>query len=491
MTAATMPSAIFTGVPKLFLLTEDSSLTRFFSEHLDVSIIPVREGPDGALLAMTSDAEIALGAPPAGLTVVAHCSGTAAQAEKLRDLWRDAGLAEPPAVTIPQSADAPAAMPAAIAIANRFAASAVAAHKDACTEAVLLDRQIAALREQIEDSRNKWQDCAAALKAATQGLPLLGYATRDFSGRLKLTHGMVLSQQLPYAGVYCKAAAFHIAAPASGPGRLECRLLAQEDDVELAHWERIAANREGWQTLELPADIPWRYRNLRLVLIWHGNDAGAPDLSLARAAGMDRHFLQINAAPQDGARLALRAWAGHPDTPPPGGGTPPSALPVRATRTLGQPIDPGLLSHHVKLVERSLGEWPWVTLRKGTVMLHPTLAGASVIGVTINSAAGLSGIRLTCESPNQDAPPIEFLTAAWPAAAMLTRDMAGRDPLPLDTALASDGWQELPPGSAMPLALDFAPQQEPVQLVLATRVPGRSVDSAHGWFRDIRLLFRD
>jgi len=27
--------------------------------------------------------------------------------------------------------------------------------------------------------------------------------------------------------------------------------------------------------------------------------------------------------------------------------------------------------------------------------------------------------------------------------------------------------------------------------VLATRVTGSSVDSAHGWFRDIRLVFPD
>lgn len=488
MNELTAPTAIFTGIPKLIVAGADSSLLELLEKSLSLAVIPTRQAPDGSLLASTSEAEITLHAPPAGLTLIAHTAAARPLAEALVALWGRAGLPEPNSLALPDSADDPAAPLAVAAIADAFATAALAAQKEACAEAVLLDRQIAALREQLEDSRNKWQDCARALRDATRGLPMLGYATRDFSGRMKMARSAILSQQLPYAGAYGKAVAIHVGVPATGPGRLECRLVAQEDDVELARWERVAANREGWRTLELPPDIPWRYRNLRLVLIWHGADAAAPELSLARAAGMDRHFLHVNAAPQDGARLALRAWTGDPDTPPPVGGTPPSSLQARPGRQLGQPIEPGLLERHVKLVDRSLGDWPWVTVRQQAILVHPTLAGPSLVGLTLEDADGLCGIQLTCESPLESAPRIEFLAAVFPATT-LALNSADPDPLPYERALAVDGWHDLPAGSAIPLELGFAPQTAPVRLVLATRVKGESVDNAHGWFRDIRLIF--
>ena len=491
MTKTVTPSAIFTGLPKLIVAGADASVMKLLEETLSFAVIPVRRAPEGSLLAITPETEVPLGAPPAGLTVIAYTATAAANADALTELWRAAGLPVPTAVLLPDSAADPAAPLAAAAIANAFATAALAAQKEACTEAVLLDRQIAALRDQLEDSRNKWRDCASALKAATQGLPLLGYATREFSGRMKVSPDAVLSQQLPYAGVYCKAAAIHIAAPARGPGRLEGRLLTVEDGVELARWERVAVNREGWRLLDLPTNIPWRYRNLRLVLTWHGEDTAAPELSLARAAGMDRHFLHLDATPQDGARLALRVWTGDPDSPPPAGGTPPSALQAHPVGERGQPVEPALLNRHVKLVERSLGDWPWVDVRKQAILVHPTLAGPSVIGLPLEDANGLTGIHVTCDSPLETAPPIEFLAAAFPADTALTLDSHHPDPLPRHAALAVDGWQELPPGSSLPLTLELKPQAAPVQLVLATRVRGKSVDSAHGWFRDIRLVFSD
>ena len=69
MTEITIPSAIYTGVPKLIVAGADAGLLKLFRESLSLSVVSVHQAPDGSILAATQQAEVTLHAPPAGLTV--------------------------------------------------------------------------------------------------------------------------------------------------------------------------------------------------------------------------------------------------------------------------------------------------------------------------------------------------------------------------------------------------------------------------------------
>lgn len=471
---------LYAGSPKLIAigLAPEAAQDLLPDPRCDALHVAPADTGDG-LVATAGGAEVAITAPPAGICVLAHDAAAREAAETLLDLWRRAGL-EPP-----ERVEATEPETARRAVAAAFAAAALSAHAEACAEAVELDRQIAALRDQVEDARNRWSDCAHALQAATRGLPVLGYNTRDFAPQdHMLTTGQTVTQALPYASRHCRAFALHLARPAAGSGRLDCRVIAQEDDVTLARWEGVPADAPGWIAFELPDDIPWRYRNISLALEWEGAGEG-PAISLAAGAGMARYLLHVDGRPSPGRRAAMRVWTGQSEA------RLESALKpgMRAPEAFGQMLDQGVLKSHVPLVERSLGQWPWVQLGERGIMVHPTLApGPSVVRVTLESQFAVQGVRMMLHSPNADAPPIEFMAAVFDGGHPLALDNDAADPLPRDAAVAIADWQEIAPGSGMPLVLDFAARETPLALVLATRVRGERVGKAHGWFEDIRMI---
>ncbi len=480
-------ASIYSGTPKLVIIGLDGAQSGQISSDTLHATFTARGGNDDGVVIEGGDGKIELSAPLAGITVLCCTQQTTALADRLAAFWSDAGLSAPPIVVLAEKLTKAGLTQARTDLSGAFAQAAMAAYAEVCGEATTLDRQIAALREQLEDSRNKWQDCSAALKSATHGLPVLGYWTRHFSGSQRLRSGELISQQLPYSSIYCKAAGIHIAKPAGDAGRLECRLVALEDDVVLAHWGSLPVAREGWCVLSMPDNIPWRYRNLHLVFLWDGSEEHAPELSLCKAAGMDRYFMHINEMPQDGIRLALQAWAGHPDTPSFGTAIEPNSLWPHAGREYGIYIGRGVLEQHEKLVDRNLGEWPWVTVADNGVMVHPTLDGPSVISLTLDSPFPIQGAQVLCEASHPAGPPIEFLVAAFADGTAPGFDKTDPEPDLSLNALASEGWHAVAPGTGLPLVVQFEARKGPIRLVLATRVKGSSIISAHGWFRDLRL----
>lgn len=481
MSAVSSVSQLYTGTPKLLAVGTD---TAGLVDEALYGCFSVRLDADGGIVVTGSDGETTLGAPPTGPVVIG--AGEAAAATGLSALWSRSGLSEPETVTLSgEVADDRARIAAAMA------RTALDAHRGACGEAVALDRQLAALREQLEDTRNKWQECSTALKAVTRDLPVLGFSTQSFKGTLAAGPEMVISQLLPFASLHCKAASIHIARPASAEGQLECHLMAQEDDVTLATWEGVDATAEGWRIFDMPAEIPWRYRGLRLVFTWTGPAEGAPELSLAPAAGMDRYFVHANAAPQPGVRLAMRAWTGHPTAPESGFEARQGTARKRELSQQSVKLGRNAFEAHRKLVARSLGEWPWVTSDDTGILVHPTLKGPSIVALDVDLPYAVTGFVLTLESPNVAAPEIEFLVAVFRDDVELDLDSGLQNPLPLDLAVAESGWQPVLPGSAMPVEVKLAAGRiGPLQLVLATRVKGSSIAYAHAWFRDVRAEIR-
>jgi hypothetical protein len=480
-------SLVYSGQPKLLLAGSAANRHGAALASEIAHCYEVVPGAEGGIALRGEDGTLDLLAPPAGICVIACTAQDRALAEQARAIWSGAKLPEPPVVELPEEASGEEMAGLRARLALTFAEAAIGAHEAACREAVSLDRQIAALREQLEDSRNKWQDCAATLQAVTGGLPVMGFATRNFSGRVKLEPGTTLSQVLPFAAAYAKAVAVHVAVPTEAPGQLRARVMANEDDVVLSQVEDLGAMSAGWVTLDLPANIPWRYRNLRLVLDWTGAAEDAPELSVARAAGMDRYFLHQDAEPLIGTRLGMRAWAGSPDTPPTELARATEIARAETRRSLALKVGGEVLRAHEKLVERDLGEWPWVAVKEDGILVHPTLAGPSVVGVEMNGPYPIQGVQALCVSPNAGAPAIEFLLAVFPADAPLELDSAAPDPLPLERALGYSEWLEVLPGSSAPISARFPATGGPVKTVLATQVRGDSVGHAHGWFRDIRI----
>lgn len=485
MTTRGTLASVYAGSPKLIVWDPTDSILNAFSESVPCNVFVARKADGGSVVITAADGEFALTAPPAGPTVVVAANDDACAS--LCDLWRGAKLATPAVVSLGGD-DAAALQAARVAVAEALAAEALKAHAAVSVEATSLDRQIVALREQLEDARNKWQDCSEVLRTVTRGLAVLGYSTRASSGNRVLTPGETVSQILPFSGLYCKAVAFQITKAATGAGNIECQLLASEDDAVLATWESIERDRDGWVTLEIPENIPWRYRNLRLVIKWSGSDDGGPQIAIAKAAGMDRYFLHVDAVPQAGERLAMRVWTGHPYATAHAGGEPPRKLrPTKPAGDYGVLIGPDVLRAHTKMVDRSLGDWPWVEVDDASIMIHPTPAGPSIVSVRMRAPMPIKGVQLTCESPNGSAVPIDFLAAVYPADFKFSLDEFAPDPLPRDAAVAIEGWHTVKPRTVLPLMMDFKQQRDPLQLVLATRVEGSRVDHAHAWFRELRM----
>jgi hypothetical protein len=494
-TASTVVGRMFSGHPKIVACgLADAEAEALGDARVDVMVVE-RDASGGLVARGVRQAERDAGAPVAapvaapfaGITVVA-CAGPAATCpvtEEFVALWTQSGLTAPEVLA---EADGTAATRARVA--HAMLSAALAEHRDISAEAVSLDRQIAVLREQVEDARNKWQDALGALQAATRGLPVLAYHSQTVADWQTLAGGAVFRQRLPFPSAHCRAFGFRIDPARALGGDLQCRLEAVEEGTALARWDGVAPDADGWVALTVPKDIPWRYRNLAFSLRWSGPEAAAPKLALANAAGLERFLLHRDGEPLRARRAAMRVWAGLEQTLAPAEAATPDALAPSEDNEYGFFLTGDRLRAHTELVKRELRGHATVRVEGSRILVHPTPApGPTAVSIPVEGPYPAAGIQLMAESPKQEAPRIDVMVACYPADLGLTLDPDSPDPLPRDGALATSGWMPVQGGSSVPIMLELGGSRA-FQMVLATRVPGGNSAFANLWFADVKVVCR-
>lgn len=473
------------------ILTFSDTKFEYFNEflsnhHGEVGVF--RVGFDGQLMARdTSGSEHSLNAPAIGSVVLVRGHGDDEDAANAcAMLWERAGIA-PPAIVSDRDAD-PTDLPARVLAA--IVSALEAELRQTAASAVRLDRQIAILREELEDTR---AHLAEARRADRQSLnlPLIAYERVSNGATRRMDEFPLLRQLLPYAARHVCGVAFQVEEPTfADGGALTASLRAREDDSVLASWQVEKVSADGWVVLSVDEALPYKYRYVDLELKWIGTGGPAPEIRLADAFGDPDGYLRTAEEADPHNMLALRIWTGdafqravHDSS-----ANFPTADRFQPQGMLSVPVTRRQLSQVEPVTEHDF-DWAWYRQDGDTLFLHPVLAGPSIVRLDLTSDMHVAELVAFGCNKNGNAPPIEFsiIVAGSPLDAAALEAAAGGATSP-DTILGSSDWTSVAPGTVAPASVRLKTRSEAPHVYFMVRVTGESIEYAHFWFSNIRMV---
>lgn len=446
----------------------------------------VRSHPEGAGLSATDPTgqEHVLYGPANGAAVLLREPGdTDGTFERTVDLWRSAGLDVPAALSTAEldDADTPRRVTESLVRQLQKELSAVSSN------AVRLDRQIAVLREDLEDYRRNVEELQLTRRLAGE-FPVLSFERKPTRSSLR-TGGETASQLLPYTGNVMSAIAINLSDVRPGDGLLVLWLTAREDDSTLAEWELDASSlKNGWNAVSIARRIPTKYRFVDLHVRWKGFDGQAPRVHLSDAYGDADGFARTSTAPVQNRMLAMRVWTGNRFDD------------AVASEYVHDPIDRDRLTapaHYQNVPEGVLksvegltdkgADRQWLRVSKNGVLVHPTSDGPSIAALNVALSDALTGLALSACVDNEKSRPVSFRVVVLDQESDVFRKYVQDPDLQGHETLYEGDWEEVLPCTELPLVCEFSTSVERAKVLLMTKVADGNDAFAHAWFRNIRV----
>ena len=481
-------SSLYDSKSKVFCFSEEGldTVRREIADDgfFDLYRICASGKEDGLQAVDATGREHALHGPANGATVLLRDPGDADEPfDKVMDLWRRSGL------------DAPAALDTGASdrtmISRRVAESLVQQLEKELTQvssnAIGLDKQIAVLREDLEDYRRNVEELQLVRRLAGE-YPVLSFERKPSRSTARVG-GDALTQLLPYGGNVMSAVGISLSNLRASEGALELRLVAREDDSTLASWTlEASALKDGWNCVSIGRRIPTRYRFVDVHVRWKGFEEHAPSVRLSDAYGDSEGFASAAGVPLQNQMLALKVWTGNrfdeevaanhahfsSDRDRLTASTHYQSVPEEMLKAVEGLTDPGK--------DRS-----WLRAAGNGVMVHPTSEGPSVAALDVSLTAPLTALTLSASVENPKSRPVSFRVVVVDAASDDHLTYA-RDPdLQGGDALHEGAWEEVLPCTELPLTCELAASVERAKILLMTKVVDGDESFAHAWFRNFQV----
>jgi len=456
-----------------------------YSEEL-ISHYFVEYGQDGLLQAKDINKKIHTFNAPANGAVLLIKSGTT-NAEMLKSvlsLWDRAGLDEPNIFNIENIDELELCK-------NIYALLINDLHREllvTAEQSVNLDRQIAALREELENLRLESEGTNFSRRLAGEQ-PTLSYERLPNNFYWDMGMYPCGKQLLPYSGNILSAIAIYIEdINTLKNGLLTASIIAREDDKILDKWEldESLIIHEQWLLLKIKERIPYRYRYIDLTIEWHGSGMNAPQLGLANAYGDKEAYVDITDFDNQDTMLALKVWSGtlfdnnsiskymHYDT-------------KSFVNNYTVKIPQKTINNIQKVVDREF-DHRWLTTENNNILLHPTLEGPSIVYLYERWSGPVKGISTLLTISNYLSPAIAFsiIISRKELSEKVLGELADGNKKSGEVDVLP--WKKILPGTDVPIDMMFTTPSKEFLCYFLTRVDGKSVDNAHSWFKDLKYI---
>lgn len=359
-------------------------------------------------------------------------------------------------------------------------------------DAVRLDRQIATLRERVENYRMELSEFKLNEHLSSQ-LPVMTFERLGAGSYWDMGKEPTGSQLLPYAGNIIRAISIEFKDNSFlSSGRLIASLRAREDGSILQNWVVKFKGESSWVILAVEKSIPYKYRYVELVLIWEGDPDASPQVAIASASGDQEAFLTTSGTTPRREMLAMRIWTGasfskkdyeHYIV------FPSKLEELTSEQQVAVKFPANLLTNAKKIVEREF-KWAWFRSEDNSMFLHPTPEGPTIARVDLKLLSPIRGVSAELTVPNTKSPIIRF--AIYAACEELDMDFLNRliagDVLETDKLITASGWHDVEPGTRRLTNVAFSKAENNIKLYLLTTTYTKNVSFAHAWFKNLKYI---
>ncbi len=487
---STAPYSVFNCNNKLLSFSDTDFVAAqkaFSEEELFEHYLIKDAGSDSELAAIDINGKLHTFFGPANGAVV--CVKTPSSSnetlDKLIALWESAGYSAPATVDVTDIAS----QDTAVEISKSFLTQLGSELHQVSEDAVKLDKQVALLREDLEDYRRSINELQ--LESRLRGhFPSLTFEREPGNASISIDTSQ-FRQLLPYAGNLLSMIAVHVPDFAtSHNGALIAKLIAREDNAELANWKVDANDIQGpWVHFSLQKRISTRYRFIDLVLQWEGNYVTTPRLSLADAFGDEDGYLKIFDESQINKMLAMRVWTGSQFDKKKANGCIvfPSEVSKLYSDVLLRKIPESLITQVQGVGNPKVG-FKWVNTQQNDIFLHPTLPGPSIAQLPVSLPSPVTGMQTRLSLEHEKSKPVSFRIAAITASSRNVKKYLKKCDATLDDVLFDSGWNSIVGRSEKPLQLNFNKPSSDFVVILQTRSDEKDASYGHAWFRDIKVI---
>ncbi len=480
--------SLFDSGTKVFVALGDPTerASRNFRTFSGAFVFDLTRAGDGSIVALDQfGTSHSFNAPAGGAVVFVADDAGRRLADDAVALWTRAKLPAPRIV----DADAHDAAELQNAIFGALMGDLHAELRQTAEDAVRLDRQVAALREQLEHYRLSLSELKTWAHLAGR-LPLLAFERLPENSVWSLGEEPSGAQLLPFAGNLIRAVSIQLNnADFLSNGRLTARLRAREDDSVLESWTIERATDDEWVVLAVKKDIPYRYRYVDLELDWDGDSDEAPAVRLANVIGDEEALLRSGGGTAAHQMLAMRVWTGSGFD---AGDykrfvTYPGETEKFAEGRLSVNVQPDLLARAEAVATRSVAS-DWLRSESNHLHVQPAASGPSIAAVDLGWTSSVRGVSALLASPDAKAPRIAFSVVAseeeLSEAALM--EIAGGHRT--ERALAMLKWTVVEPGTSRPMILEFPKPRSKVRAHFITKVSDDAGGDAQAWFRNLKYI---
>ncbi|WP_306250230.1 DUF6212 domain-containing protein [Parvularcula sp. IMCC14364] len=480
--------SLFNADTKLFYFDDavQNKVSGLNSDDLTFRAFRVSANDNGILTATEADGQVhTFNAAAAGAVVFLSAAGSNEPlAEQAATLWTSAGLTPPPVVNASSGRGAELTR----SILSTVNAQLESELQATATEAISLDRQIAVLREEVENL--KMQLVKKRLEERFTGtLPILAYENDASGSTVELSNTRSAKQMLPFAGSLIVGLAIQLAqTPDFSNGYLRASLVAREDGKTLCQWQIREKPAHDLIALSIEEPIAHKYRYIDLVLEWMGTDVSAVSLKLAESKGDPEGYLKLSDDTDLSKPLMLKVWTGNSFSHAEMSDWvfQPTAIEELGRALLARPISDSVLASAKVTIEREFN-FRLFNIDDSGLMLHPTLHGPSVADFDPKWTRPVNGFSAEIVNPHEEAPKVSFNMV------ISEEELSGEDVIAvtegqdIDGAVAA-GWKNMIGGTRGAIELHLDKPQQISRCYLLTKVDGDSVSHAHVRFRKLSLL---
>jgi len=483
--------SLFDCKTKLFSFNEKQYsrlISIFGNDHEEIEIYNVKMNEEFRAYDRSGSAH-RFNAPASG--VVLFVSGRKSDREAINSLlsiWEQAKLTPPEVIPAERISDAELRTRAIETIIKALHVEL----RQTASDAVRLDRQIAALREELENTRMRLCEVNAQDRLAG-GLPVMSFDRQSNGAVWDMGSAPVGRQLLPYAGNLLRGLAIQVEDLSFlESGELIASLRAQEDDSILASWHVDETAHDGWIVLAIEEPISYKYRYVDLELQWYGDHHNAPQVRLGDAFGDPEASLVTDDGPGLHNMLALRVWSGGDFDKEAQSSfiNFPHEVDASTMRRFAVRVPEHRLQSMQPVVKREF-QWNWYSCESNNLFLHPTLGGSSIVRIDLKTSMQTTSLSTLACNANRNAPSIDF-------SIIIASDDLSEDELEqiaygdagTDAVVGRAGWTTVMPGTSVPIAVPMQSVDGMLYAYFLTRVTGDNVSYAHFWFRNLKMELR-